>query len=147
MHRRPPNRTGFSLIEVVAATALVGGTLVATLELLQSGMLLSKELDRQRAMVTLAVSTMEAQMVEAASDWTEGTFTGDYATEGYPEVRYTAIRSDSAGYHGIPDRLMVLAVYVYHDENGNNSMDSNERQLMLATQVAKLFTYENAVHG
>lgn len=135
-------RTAYSLLEVVLASAICASALVPAMAYLRDGMELANKIDTKHLLLIFGVSKMEEQIALVAASWTMGTINGDYATDGYTNLRYTATRSDDAGSGGITNRLMSISITTYSDENGNDVMDSSEPRLVLATKISKLLTYE-----
>ena len=137
-------RSGNSLLEVLAASALIGAILVPTLEVMRDAMTMSREIDVQNLLNLYAVSELERQMGTVAANWSNATFDGDFASEGHANIRYTGSRSDALVDGGIPDRLMTLTVTTYDDADGGDDLDGNELQLTMTTKVGKFVTYESA---
>ena len=81
LHRRLP-RTGYSLLELVAAVALIAGTLVPAMELMRDGLQMSIETDRRVLLAGYGVSEMERLLGATAAVWTTGATTGDFAADG-----------------------------------------------------------------
>lgn len=143
---RPPRHlrsAGFSLLEMVAAAALLAGTLVPAIAAMREGMRVSREATRRNLLATYAVQVMEQQGAQAMRDWTNATTTGDFAVDGYANLRYTTTRSDSAGAGGIVGRLMNIEATVYDDENGDSNLTAGELNVVFRTKVSKLLSYEN----
>ncbi len=136
-------RIGFSLLEMMAATALVASTLVPALSLIRDAMAQSREMNRRNLLANYAVRILEEQTALAATNWTNATVTGDFSSDGYTSLRYTATKSDAVVDGGLVDRLMHIRVTVYDDADGNSSVGTNELQINFRTKVAKLVTYEN----
>jgi prepilin-type N-terminal cleavage/methylation domain-containing protein len=141
--RLAAKRRGFSLVEMIAATALVAGTLAPALAVMRDAMAASRESVRRNLLANYAVTELEYSAGATMQDWTTGVTTGDLASEGHPEMRYTLNRSDAPADGGLTGRLMHVRVTVYDDANGNMLLDANELAIDLRTKVAKLFTYEN----
>ncbi len=136
-------RRGFSLLELVAAAALIAGTLVPALAVIRDAMAESRSLHRRGLLANYAVSILEERAAIAAIDWTNATVTGDFASDGHPNLRYIATASDLSANGGLVGQLMHVGVTVYDDTNSNSTPDSQELQETYRTKVAKLNTYEN----
>ncbi len=143
LSRRPSTTpSGFSLLELVAATALMGVTLVSALELMRDGMDLSTETDQRQLLASYGASQLEQRMAMIADSWTTGSFSGDYAADGWANIRYSTICSDSPSDGGITNFLMDLRTTIYYDADGNDALDSNELSCVYHTKIGKFITYE-----
>ena len=136
-------QAAFSLLEMVAATALVASTLVPALSLIRDAMSQSREMNRRNLLANYAVRILEEQTALTARSWINATVTGDFSFDGYASLRYTATKSDAVIDGGLVDRLMNIQVTVFDDADGNLSAGVNELQVNFRTKVAKLVTYEN----
>ena len=136
-------RGGFSLVEMIAATALVAGTLAPALTVMRDAMAASREASRRNLLAIYAVQTLEYAAGATMQSWTTGTDAGNLAFEGYPTIRYVVTRSDAPANGGIAGQLMHVQVTVFDDENGNSTWNAGEEAVRFRTKVAKLLTYEN----
>jgi hypothetical protein len=125
------------------ASAICASALVPALALLRDGLALADTIDTRHQILLCGVSKMEEQLAIVAATWSTGNIAGDFSADGYPGVRFTATRSDSAASGGITARLMNVSVTAYSDDNGNSAMDSSESRTTLTTKVSKLATYED----
>ena len=137
-----PTRCGFSLLELVAATALIGVTLVSALELMRDGMDLSTETDRRQLLSSYGASQLELQMAATADAWTTGTFAGDYASDGWANIRFKTKCSDSLADGGITNFLMNIETVIYYDTDEDDSPDGDELSCTYVTKIGKFSTYE-----
>lgn len=137
------SRRAFSLVEMIAATALVAGTLAPALAVMRDAMAASRESARRNLLANYAVQVLEHNSGGTMQSWTTGTTTGNCAADGHAAIRYTLTRSDDPADGGIDDRLMHVQVTVFDDVNGNASRDANEIAVRFRTKVAKLLTYQN----
>jgi hypothetical protein len=128
---------------MIAATALVAGTLAPALAVMRDAMAASRESARRNLLANYAVSMLEYSTGTTMQDWVPSLTTGDLAGEGHAALRYTVNRSDAPADGGLTGRLMHLRVTVYDDANGNAALDGNELAVRFRTKVAKLATYEN----
>ncbi|TWT97871.1 hypothetical protein Pla108_20250 [Botrimarina colliarenosi] len=135
-------RGAFSLVEVVAAIALMAATLVPAVQLIRYGMERSMEDDRRQLLALYAVSRVEEQLVLVADSWAEGSSSGDYSGEGHPNIRYTTTCSDDPLDGGVVGVLMDIRSTVYDDENGDDALTTGEPKCVYRTKVAKFATYE-----
>jgi type II secretory pathway pseudopilin PulG len=134
---------GFSLLEMVFATALLAGTLVPALAVMRDAMAISRQTTSQSLMANYAVQKLEEQTALGMGTWTDDTDAGNFAGEGHPEIAYTSVRSDDPAAGGITDGLMHLEVTLFEDLDSDLTPDSNELTLTMRTKIAKLATYEN----
>jgi hypothetical protein len=139
--RRP--RRAFSLVEMVAATALVAGTLAPALAVMRDAMAASREAYRRSLVANYAATALEYAAAVAMQSWTPGTVTGNLAGEGHAALRYTVTYSDAPAGGGLTGRLMHIQAVVYDDANGNAAQDAAEIAVRMRTKVAKLVTYQN----
>lgn len=148
MPRSAPNAeprrgcAGYSLIEVVAAIALMSATLVPAMQLVRRGMEVGEETDRRSLLAAYGVSQLEQQEAAVATSWSTGTLSSDYAADGHPDIRFDTVTSDDPLSGGVIDVLMDLRTTVYYDANGNNALDSDELRTEYRTKVGRFATYE-----
>jgi prepilin-type N-terminal cleavage/methylation domain-containing protein len=142
--RRRPRRRGFSLVEVIAAAALLAGTLTPTLEAMRVAMAQSRESHVRRLLASYAVRLLEDHCSLTMQDWVNQTVSGSFAAEGYTSVRFEVARSDLLADGGIPAQLCHIEVTVYDDADADTTLDANELRVTFRTKVAKLRTYETA---
>ncbi|MBA3480537.1 MAG: hypothetical protein H0T51_01870 [Pirellulales bacterium] len=128
---------------MIAATALVAGTLAPALAVMRDAMAASRESARRNLLANYAVQVLEHNSGGTMQSWATGTTTGNFAADGHAGIRYTLTRSDDPADGGIDDRLMHVRVTVFDDVNGNATRDSNEIAVRFRTKVAKLLTYQN----
>jgi hypothetical protein len=133
----------YSLLEVVLASAICATALVPALALLRDGMLVTEEIDTRHMLLIYGVQKMEEQLAVVAATWTTASAAGDFAAEGHASIRFSLTRSDSAVSGGITDRLMSITVTTYNDDDGDDSLDSDEPRAVLTTKISKLATYES----
>ena len=127
----------FTFVEVIAATAVLAICIVPATKYLVDSMTLRRELERERALVILAIQTIEEQMAVINGGFTTAQVTGTFASQGLPEIAYEIVRTDESTDGGIPDLLMGIAVSVWYDENRNLQHDSNEALVELHTKMAR----------
>jgi hypothetical protein len=140
--RRCPRRAGYSLLEVVLASTICLTALVSALALLRDSMSNATKIDTRHLMLLCGVSKMEEQQAVVAATWSSGAVNGNFASDGYPSIRYVVSRSDSPANGGLTNQLMSVAVTVYHDDNGNSALDTAEMRTTFATKISKLANYE-----
>jgi type II secretory pathway pseudopilin PulG len=133
----------FSLVEMIAATALVAGTLAPALAVMRDAMAVSREAARRNLLAVYAVQGLEYTSGVTMQGWVSDTTTGNLASDGHPAIRYVMTRSDAPANGGITGLLMHVQVTMFDDANGNSALDANEISVRLRTKVAKLLTYQN----
>ena len=141
--RRAKHRIGFSLLEMLAAAALVTGTVVPALSVIRDSMAKSRDLHRQHLLANYAVRILEDQAAYASTNWTNETLTGSFLADGHGSIRYTLTKSDALADGGLVNQLMNIVVTVYDDADGDSTLDVGEIQETYRTKVAKLNSYEN----
>jgi hypothetical protein len=134
---------GYSLLEVVMASAICATALVPALAFMRDGVTLATTIDTKHMLLTYAVSKMEEQLAVVGATWTEGTENGDFVADTHPEIRYTVTRSDAPASGGIDQRLMSITVTTYSDDDNDDTMDTGEARITVTTKVSKLISYEN----
>ncbi len=141
VERKP--RSGFSLLELIAATALVASTIVPALSLMRDAMAQSRAMNRRNLLAIYAVQKLEEQSAFAMQYWTNVTDEDNFAAYGHPEIGFNLSRSDAVSDGGIVGRLARIQVVVFDDVDGDLLPGANELQVQFRTKVAKLVTYEN----
>jgi len=136
-------RRGYSLLEVVLASAICASALVPALAILRDGILAAETIDKRHMLLLYGVRTMEEQLAIVGASWTLGSASGDFASEGHANIRYDLTRSDDASDGGITNRLMAITVTAYSDDNGDDTLDTNEPQITFSTKISKLAAYES----
>ena len=139
-------RRGLSLLEVVAAAVLTAGTLVPSLDVIRSGMSISREGVTRHLLANYATQTLENHCAIVMRSWTSTTATGNFSGDGYSSIRYSVTRSDAVASGGLVNQLMHIQVTVFSDANGNSTWDSGELKAYYRTKVAKLYSYQNATN-
>jgi hypothetical protein len=143
-HRRQAFRRAFSLLEMLAATALVAGTLAPALAVMRDAMAGSREGVQRALVANYAVYVLESQAALVMHNWTAGTTTGNFAADGHATIKYSAVKSDAPADGGLTNRLMHIRVTAYEDKDGDSIADPNEIKITVRTKVARLTSYVNA---
>lgn len=141
--RRGRRWRGFSLLEMVAAAALVTGTVVPALAVIRDAMAQSRDLHRRQLLANYAVRITEDQAALVATNWIIETVTGDFLADGHSAIRYIVIKSDNPLAGGLTNQLMNISVIVYDDANDNDLLEIGELTEVYRTKVAKMNSYEN----
>jgi hypothetical protein len=137
-------RRAFSLLEMIAATALTAGTLAPALAVMRDAMAASREGVQRGLIANYAASVLEGQAALVMRSWTTGTVTGNFAADGYATIKFSAVKSDAPADGGLTNRLMSIRVTVYQDADGDSVADAGELQITIRTKVARLTSYLNA---
>jgi type II secretory pathway pseudopilin PulG len=143
IRRRRPRRCAFSLVEMIAATALMAGTLAPALAVMRDAMAVSREASRRQLLAVYAVQALEYYAAVTMQNWTNGTIDTSAAADGHPNIRGQITKSDAVVDGGSPSRLMHIQVVAYDDADGDAVRDANELTVRVRTKIAKLTTYEN----
>ncbi|MBX3434111.1 MAG: hypothetical protein KF847_12380 [Pirellulales bacterium] len=142
--RRPVVRHGLTLLETIAAAAIITATLVPTMVALRNGMTQSREATQREMLANYAVRLLEEHAALTMQNWTSGTATGTFAAEGRATLKYSVVKSDQPASGGIVNRLMHIQATVYEDANGNSAWNSGELRVTVRTKVSKLASYVSA---
>jgi hypothetical protein len=129
-------------LEVVLASTICTTALVPALALVRDGIDLANKIDKRHLILMYGVSMMEEQLAIVGATWTEGNLSGDYASDGHANIRYTVTRSDDSINGGIANRLMNVSVTAYSDEDGDDVLDATEMRTTLTTKISKMASYE-----
>ncbi len=133
------------MLEVLLATALMAIALVPALRLMRDGLRVGRELENRELLTTFSTSKLEEHLALVSAVWQTGNYSGDFSAEGYSNLRFTVTRSDSGADGGISDQLMAVVATVWHDLDGDGSLDSDEPAVVLGSKVAKLASYQSEV--
>ncbi len=136
-------RKAYSLLEVVMASGICATALVPALALVRDGVTLADRVDTRHLLLLYGVSKMEEQLATVAADWTEGSFTGNFAADGHTDIRYIVTQSDEIASGGIVNRLMNVEVTTYRDADGDAALDADEMRNIMRTKIGKFTSYEN----
>jgi hypothetical protein len=140
-------RRGNSMLEVVAASVIVASTLVPALRMMRDSLGIAREVETCDMMTTLCASRLEQTLSQTCANWNTNTVSGDYASIGYSNIRYTVTKSDSSTDGGLPDRLIAITAVVWDDANGNGAMETNEKRVRFASKIAKFVSYNYEASG
>lgn len=136
-------RRGHTLLELVAATALLTITLVPALRILRDTLANSRKTETLGILTTLCADKMEQYLALTGADWQETTATGDFAALGYPGYAYRVERSDELADGGIPGRLMAITATTFDDQNSSGTLDAGEPRVQFWTKLARLGSFRN----
>jgi len=137
------DRSAYSLLELVLAVALVGGTLVPALALMRDSMTLSRTTDQRALLANYAIDKLEERTADVAMNWPgNGSNEGDLAADGHASVRYLVEWSDDPASGGIDQQLMHIEVTTYLDQDGDDALGAGEPRCYFRTKIGKFATYE-----
>lgn len=134
---------GFSLVEMLAATALMAGTVAPALAVMRDAMAISRESTRRQLLSLYAVQALENHTALTMQNWANGSASMSAALDGQPNIRMQIIKSDAVVDGGLPNRLMHLRVVAFDDADADSTLDASELAVRVRTKVAKLTSYEN----
>ena len=138
---------GQTLLELIAATTIIGATLVPGLNLMRDSLRISRQIETDTLMATLSVGKLEEYLAKTSANWQATNLTGDYSADGYSQLNYEVIRSHSVVDGGIPDSLMMIQSTIWNDANNNGTLDSGERNVVFASKLARVVSYELEASG
>ena len=143
---RPARRAGLTLLEILAASAVLAVALAPALRVTRDALLAADRLDRRERCLTTATDRLESLMVRTSADW-DAVVTGapvfaPASVPGYPALRTSEFASDAATHGGIPGRLATVGCLAWYDGDGDGTADPDEPQALLATLVARVTAYE-----
>lgn len=142
-NRKRPSRLAFSLLEMVMASTLMVSALVPTMAVMRDAMAKSRDLHRRNLLANYAVRVVESQAAAVMVNWTSANTSGNFASDGHTNVRFTCSRSDVPADGGLTGQLMHIQVTVFDDVDDDGSHDANENSVFYRTKVARLESYEN----
>jgi len=137
-------RNGNTLLELVAAGAVIAIGLVPALRLLRDTLAIGEEIEAADAMTTLCASRLEETLAKTCTTWNTSSESGNYASIGYPLLKYTVIKSDAAVDGGIPSQLVAVTVTVWDDVDSDGTLDSTEKKVQFASKLAKVASYNDS---
>ena len=143
MYRPSEARNAYSLLEVVAATFLLGVAIIPAMRFMSTAIQAGSDLERWNQMNLLAVGKLEEQITLAAAQFQEDSQSGVFPDPGLGGLRFAATRTTSAALGGIAEQLMVVSVTVWDDENANTALESDESQVTYATKIARMSVYQD----
>jgi hypothetical protein len=140
-------RRGQTLLELVAASTIIAVALVPALRIMRDAIRVGRETEMANLIATFSVSKLEQSLAETAGSWSTTTLSGNFASEGYSQVRYVVVRSDSSGDGGIPNVVMAISSTVWEDRDGDSAWDAGELRSVFASKLAKSVAYSNIANG
>jgi type II secretory pathway pseudopilin PulG len=142
--RRTHRRAGaFSLVEMMAATALLAGTLAPALAVMRDAMALSRQGVKRQLVANYATLLLEGASNIQMRVWFPTTYSGNCAAYGNAAIRYSATMTDAPAGGGLTGQLMHITITAYYDDNANSAMDATEIRTTYRTKISKLTSYQN----
>src|SRR3954465_5400660 len=113
----PVARRGNTLIELVAATTVLGIALVPALRIMRDALAVEEDIEYATAMSTLCASQLEQSLAKTAGAWNTTAESGSYSSIGYSRLRYSVTKSDAPPSGGLTDQLVAITATVWDDAN------------------------------
>ena len=136
--RRPRrSRSGSTLVELIGAALVTAMVLVPSMQLLHRSHEVVHRLDLHTTMEHLAASEVHLRIARLTAAFTSTQYSGDFASHGHADCRFTTVCSDTLVDGGEPGQLMAIVTVVWHDADGDGVRQDAEASLMLATKYAK----------
>jgi hypothetical protein len=135
-------RRGQTLLELVGATTILALTLVPTLRMMRDSLRVARDTEQANRVTTLSASKLEEHLVLTAATWSTATVTGDFTADGFPQVKFRVVRSDSPADGGIAGSLMAITSTVWDDRDGDGTWDVGEPRAVYASKLARNAAYE-----
>ena len=148
-------RSGQTLLELIGATTIIAIALVPALRIMRDAMRVGRQTETSNLMATLAAGRLEEFLLLSASEWgaipqgnpwTSTTTAGDYAADGYPNLRFAVVRTDNPP-EGISSRLLSITATVWNDLDNDNTWDAGEPRSVFASKLARNVAYSNEAAG
>ena len=140
-------RRGHTLLELAAAGVLLAVALVPALSFLRDSFTRCRQLETRNAMTSFCTSKLDEHLALASVSWPTGSVSGDFASEGFAQIRFRVDRSDLPPDGGIPNRLMAVTATVWDDLDADTLPGANEPTITFASKIAKLVSYEKEAAG
>jgi type II secretory pathway component PulJ len=134
-------RRGHTLVELLAATTLLAVALTPALRIMRDSLEQDRRIETLELLTTFCADKLEEHMAQTAASWSVATTTGNFASDGCAQIRFSVACTDDPAAGGITDRLMALTATVWEDANSNATLDSGELSVVFRTKVAKLEGY------
>jgi Tfp pilus assembly protein PilE len=141
MSYRNPNRAarkrnGQTLLELIAATAIVAIALVPALRLMRDSIRNGRQTETANVLATFSMSKLEEHLARTAAVWDTTTDSG--VIPNYSGLRYQVTKVDE----GVSSGLMRITSTAYEDLNSSGTWDAGERSAVFVCKVAKNTAYE-----
>lgn len=129
--------SAFTFVELIAAVFILTIVIVPATQHLADSMTMRRELEMNRMMAMLAVQSIEQQMAVINANFVTVNESGNFSAQGFPDIAYQHIRTDSYASGGIPNLLMTITVKIWHDKDNDLAQDANEPLVELNTIMAR----------
>jgi|GEM_PF-608195 len=124
-------RNGFTLLEILLTIVILSIALIPLMELLPGALVLDAQMERESKVAFLAQQKLEEVKSKATYD-----FDQDYSESATafpsPDSTFKYTVSDDQG-----TEIKEIAVTVWYDKDGDNTVDEDEEGIELNTKVAK----------
>ncbi len=130
------NRTGQSILELIAATTIIAIALVPALKLMRDSIRIGRQTETVNILATFSMSKLEEHLARTAANWNTTPDTG--AIPNYNGLRFQVTKVNE----GVGSGLMRITSVAYEDGNGNGTYDAGERNATFVAKVAKNVAYE-----
>jgi hypothetical protein len=137
-------RRGNTLIELVAASAVLSIALVPALRIMRDAISVGDDLEYATAMSTLCANQLEQTLAKTAASWNTTAESGNYSSLGYSRLRYSVIKSDAPASGGLTNQLLAVTVTVWDDADSDAVLDSNEKKVQFSSKLAKIAAYNSS---
>ena len=129
-------RLGFTLIEVLASVALIAAAIIPIARALTQSLVISTKEERLTKVIFLAERKTEELKNKILYDFDTDRDQGAtaFTDSGYSEYKYIV---DDEVIENEDSRLKQIQVQVWHDEDDDSTIDSNEESITLDTKVAE----------
>ena len=132
-HRRCLKR-GAALLDVIAASVLVGILIVPSVKISAQVQESCRRLEMRNELALRCASVLEEEIAYLQQSFKSRSRQQLIRYEGR-DLRCVIQSSDAAVDGGLPSRIICVSVLLWHDENHNGSLDSSEQSMFLLTRV------------
>lgn len=125
------NRSGFTLIEILLAIVLITLACIPLMQIVIQGLRTTKKEERVTKVVFLAERKMEETLGKVRYDSSVSQDSSGAFTSPYADYRYIVTDNEASD-------IKTIAVSVWFDENGDESIDSDEDFISLNTKFSDI---------
>ncbi len=130
-------RSGYTLLELVAANFIVAATLVPATVLIRDGVAYTRRVERRNDMKTFCVSKLEQHSAQATNNFVEVKESGNFKDLGMPDLAYQVTRTIPGIKAGLPTGLMEISVWVWEDRDADGRLGLQEPFVDMHTRLAQ----------
>ena len=123
--------SGYTLLEIIMAISILSIALIPLMEMLPQALLLDAQLERETKIAFLAQRRSEAVKSRAIYDFAQD-YTESATAFPLPDSAFKYTVSDDQG-----AEIKEIAVTVWYDGDGDDSVGEDEEQIILYTKFAK----------